>query len=132
MSLHLVNVTPCLVLEKEFTFLEDTTDPLIYTTTLSTCLIQVSPHENALWLILFKETLTYHRVEPRGEVPERRCGHTASIIDGRIWVFGGRVKVKKGDSFLAGSGVQYRNDLYCFDPSMSSIFLAFSVIHKFF
>jgi len=63
------------------------------------------------------ETLTYHRVEPRGEVPERRCGHTASIIDGRIWVFGGRVKVKKGDSFLAGSGVQYRNDLYCFDPT---------------
>jgi N-acetylneuraminic acid mutarotase len=62
------------------------------------------------------ETLTYARLEPRGEPPERRCGHTASIIDGRIWIFGGRVKVKKGDGFLAGSGVQYRNDIHCFDP----------------
>lgn len=34
----------------------------------------------------------------------------------KIWVFGGRVKVKRGNSIFSGSGVAYTNDLYCYDP----------------
>lgn len=65
-------------------------------------------------------TLTWHRVETHGHIPERRCGHAAAVVDGKIWVFGGRVKVKLGDSFLDDSVTQYRNDLHCFDPGMRS------------
>lgn len=63
------------------------------------------------------ETLTWTRIEARGAAPERRCGHSASVIDGRMYVFGGRVKVKKGEGLLAGTTVQYRNDLHCYDPA---------------
>eukprot|EP01127_Copromyxa_protea_P009545 TRINITY_DN2261_c0_g1_i1.p1 TRINITY_DN2261_c0_g1~~TRINITY_DN2261_c0_g1_i1.p1 ORF type:complete len:525 (-),score=82.62 TRINITY_DN2261_c0_g1_i1:143-1717(-) len=64
-------------------------------------------------------SLTWSKVDTRGNIPERRCGHTASVIDGKIWIFGGRVKVKLGDSFLDDSVTQYRNDVYCYDPERS-------------
>jgi len=61
--------------------------------------------------------LTWTLLEPQGTPPERRCGHSASVVDSKIWVFGGRVKVKKSSVFdNEGSGVQYRNDLHCYDP----------------
>jgi len=63
------------------------------------------------------ESLTWTQMEPLGYPPERRCGHSASVVDGKIWIFGGRVKVKKGGLFdTEGAGVQYRNDLHCYDP----------------
>lgn len=68
-------------------------------------------------LFLFDSvSLTWSRVDTRGHIPERRCGHAAAVVDGKIWVFGGRVKVKLGDSFLDDSVTQYRNDLHCYDP----------------
>eukprot|EP01125_Pyxidicula_operculata_P011586 TRINITY_DN3797_c0_g1_i1.p1 TRINITY_DN3797_c0_g1~~TRINITY_DN3797_c0_g1_i1.p1 ORF type:complete len:385 (-),score=114.65 TRINITY_DN3797_c0_g1_i1:533-1687(-) len=63
------------------------------------------------------ESLTWTLIEPRGNPPEKRCGHTASVIDGKLFVFGGRVKVKLGDSLFASSSVEYRNDLHCYDPA---------------
>jgi len=66
------------------------------------------------------ETLTWTQLEPQGTPPDRRCGHSASVIDGKIWIFGGRVKVKKSGFFdTEGTGVQYRNDLHCYDPTMN-------------
>uniref|UniRef100_A0A6B2L5R0 Uncharacterized protein n=1 Tax=Arcella intermedia TaxID=1963864 RepID=A0A6B2L5R0_9EUKA len=63
------------------------------------------------------ETLTWTALEATGVPPEKRCGHSASAIDGKIWIFGGRVKVKKGGLLDDERfGVQYRNDLYCYDP----------------
>jgi N-acetylneuraminic acid mutarotase len=63
------------------------------------------------------ETLTWTSLEPHGNLPEKRCGHSASVVDGKIWIFGGRVKVKKSTFFDSeGSGVQYRNDVHCYDP----------------
>eukprot|EP01127_Copromyxa_protea_P002768 TRINITY_DN12729_c0_g1_i1.p1 TRINITY_DN12729_c0_g1~~TRINITY_DN12729_c0_g1_i1.p1 ORF type:complete len:547 (-),score=113.97 TRINITY_DN12729_c0_g1_i1:75-1715(-) len=62
------------------------------------------------------ELMTWTKLEPTGNIPERRCSHSAVAIDGKIWVFGGRCKVNLGSSFFSGTGVQYRNDLYCFDP----------------
>eukprot|EP01123_Difflugia_compressa_P010709 TRINITY_DN3994_c0_g1_i1.p1 TRINITY_DN3994_c0_g1~~TRINITY_DN3994_c0_g1_i1.p1 ORF type:complete len:633 (+),score=148.45 TRINITY_DN3994_c0_g1_i1:128-2026(+) len=64
------------------------------------------------------ETLTWTKIEPRGIPPERRCGHSASVVDGKIWIFGGRTKVKKGGLFDSeGAGVMYKNDLHCYDPT---------------
>ena len=37
-------------------------------------------------------------------------------IDGKIFIFGGRVKIELGSSVFSGSGVGYKNDLYVFDP----------------
>jgi len=35
-----------------------------------------------------------------------------------MWIFGGRVKTKKGGIFDSeGTGVMYRNDLHCYDPT---------------
>jgi len=63
------------------------------------------------------DTLSWTSLQPHGVAPEKRCGHSASVVDGKIWVFGGRVKVKKSTFFdREGSGVQYRNDLHCYDP----------------
>uniref|UniRef100_A0A6B2L0T0 Uncharacterized protein n=1 Tax=Arcella intermedia TaxID=1963864 RepID=A0A6B2L0T0_9EUKA len=63
------------------------------------------------------ETLNWTKLEPRGNPPDRRCGHSASVVDGKIWIFGGRVKAKKGGLFDSeGSGVMYKNDLHCYDP----------------
>jgi len=64
------------------------------------------------------ETLTWSKLEPRGNPPDRRCGHSASVIDGKIWIFGGRTKTKKAGLFDSeGTGVMYKNDLHCYDPS---------------
>lgn len=63
--------------------------------------------------------MTWNKLEPTGNLPDRRCSHTAVAIDDKIWVFGGRCKVNLGSSFFSGTGVQYRNDLYCFDPGMN-------------
>jgi N-acetylneuraminic acid mutarotase len=39
------------------------------------------------------------------------------VVDNKLWIFGGRVKVKKSTFFDSeGSGVQYRNDIHCYDP----------------
>jgi len=46
------------------------------------------------------ESLTWTALQPMGNPPEKRCGHTASVVDGKIWIFGGRVKVKKSTFFL--------------------------------
>jgi N-acetylneuraminic acid mutarotase len=71
-------------------------------------------------LFIFEsESLSWRKVDPRGQLPEARCGHTAATIDDKIWIFGGRVKVKKGSSLFSGSGVAYTNDLYCYDPVMN-------------
>jgi hypothetical protein len=45
------------------------------------------------------ETLTWTALQPHGNPPEKRCGHTASVVDNKIWIFGGRVKVKKINFF---------------------------------
>jgi N-acetylneuraminic acid mutarotase len=64
------------------------------------------------------ETLTWTQIEARGNIPERRCGHSASVVDGKIWIFGGRTKTKKSLLFDSeGTGVIYKNDLYCYDPT---------------
>eukprot|EP01126_Amoeba_proteus_P008291 TRINITY_DN1305_c0_g1_i7.p1 TRINITY_DN1305_c0_g1~~TRINITY_DN1305_c0_g1_i7.p1 ORF type:complete len:375 (-),score=79.34 TRINITY_DN1305_c0_g1_i7:165-1289(-) len=62
------------------------------------------------------ETLTYIPIECRGNIPEKRCGHSSFVVDNRIWIFGGRVKVKMSTGFLGEDITQYRNDLYCYDP----------------
>jgi N-acetylneuraminic acid mutarotase len=63
------------------------------------------------------ETLTWSKIEPKGIPPERRCGHSASVVDGKIWIFGGRVKTKKtGFWDSERAGVVYKNDLHCYDP----------------
>lgn len=72
--------------------------------------------------LLDLDTLTFHKVETHGNIPEGRCGHSATLVDGKIWIFGGRVKVPLGSGIFAGTGLQYRNDLYCFDPSTTSTF----------
>lgn len=68
------------------------------------------------------DTLTFHKVETHGNIPEGRCGHSATLVDGKIWIFGGRVKVPLGSGIFSGTGLQYRNDLYCFDPGTESFF----------
>eukprot|EP01126_Amoeba_proteus_P059891 TRINITY_DN7873_c0_g1_i4.p1 TRINITY_DN7873_c0_g1~~TRINITY_DN7873_c0_g1_i4.p1 ORF type:complete len:433 (-),score=86.98 TRINITY_DN7873_c0_g1_i4:191-1489(-) len=62
------------------------------------------------------ETLVWINLQATGNVPDPRCSHSCVVIDERLWIFGGRCKVKLGNNFFSGSGVQYRNDLYCFDP----------------
>eukprot|EP01125_Pyxidicula_operculata_P004816 TRINITY_DN1795_c0_g1_i2.p1 TRINITY_DN1795_c0_g1~~TRINITY_DN1795_c0_g1_i2.p1 ORF type:complete len:373 (-),score=69.34 TRINITY_DN1795_c0_g1_i2:63-1181(-) len=62
------------------------------------------------------ETLTWQKIEPRGSPPERRCGHSAVVIDGKIWIFGGRGKAKVSDKWFAGTTLVYTNDLHCYDP----------------
>jgi len=72
---------------------------------------------NSLY-VFESETLTWSKIEPRGNPPDRRCGHSASVVDGKIWIFGGRVKTKKGGLFDSeGTGVTYKNDLHCYDPT---------------
>jgi len=63
------------------------------------------------------ETLTWHKIEPRGTPPERRCGHSSCVIDGKMWIFGGRGKAKMGDSWFSGTTLNYTNDLHCYDPA---------------
>jgi hypothetical protein len=75
------------------------------------------------------ELMTWNKLEPTGNVPDRRCSHTAVAIDEKIWIFGGRCKVNLGTSFFSGTGVQYRNDLYCFDPRMASYFFS-HLVHR--
>jgi len=73
-------------------------------------------YHNSLF-VFESETLTWTTLLPHGNPPEKRCGHTASVVDNKIWIFGGRVKVKKSTFFDSeGAGVQYRNDLHCYDP----------------
>jgi N-acetylneuraminic acid mutarotase len=64
------------------------------------------------------ETLTWTKIDPRGNPPECRCGHSASVIDGRIWIFGGRAKPKYSGFFDSDkTGLIYKNDLHCYDPA---------------
>eukprot|EP01127_Copromyxa_protea_P019030 TRINITY_DN6095_c1_g1_i2.p1 TRINITY_DN6095_c1_g1~~TRINITY_DN6095_c1_g1_i2.p1 ORF type:complete len:468 (+),score=84.96 TRINITY_DN6095_c1_g1_i2:248-1651(+) len=65
------------------------------------------------------DTLSFQKIETHGNIPEGRCGHSTTLVDGKIWVFGGRVKVPLGSGIFSGTGLQYRNDLYCFDPATS-------------
>jgi N-acetylneuraminic acid mutarotase len=51
-------------------------------------------YHNSLY-VFESETLTWTALQPHGNPPEKRCGHTASVVDNKIWIFGGRVKVKK-------------------------------------
>jgi len=39
------------------------------------------------------------------------------VIDGKIWIFGGRGKAKLSDSWFAGTSLVYTNDLHCYDPA---------------
>jgi hypothetical protein len=64
------------------------------------------------------EALFWTKLELRGNSPECRCGHSASVIDGKIWIFGGRVKPKQSGFFESDKmGLIYKNDLYCYDTA---------------
>jgi len=66
---------------------------------------------------LDSETLTWYKVEPKGVPPERRCGHTSCVIDGKIWIFGGRGKYKQSIWNTNSENLCYMSDLYCYDPA---------------
>eukprot|EP01125_Pyxidicula_operculata_P008577 TRINITY_DN286_c2_g1_i1.p1 TRINITY_DN286_c2_g1~~TRINITY_DN286_c2_g1_i1.p1 ORF type:complete len:617 (-),score=142.85 TRINITY_DN286_c2_g1_i1:108-1892(-) len=62
------------------------------------------------------DTLTWSHLAPTGHIPEGRCGHSACVIDGMMYVFGGRVQVTIKGWLWNDFTVAYRNDLYCYDP----------------
>jgi len=71
---------------------------------------------NSLY-IFESDSLTFTKVEPRGIPPDRRCGHSACVIDGKLWIFGGRGKIKVSDSYFSGTRLIYTSDLHCYDAA---------------
>jgi len=41
------------------------------------------------------------------------------LIDGKIWIFGGRGKHRVDDSWLSDTRLAYLSDLYCYDPNLN-------------
>ncbi|KAJ6230492.1 kelch repeat domain [Anaeramoeba flamelloides] len=57
-----------------------------------------------LHLYLISDNIWKNNPETYGDPPTKRSGHSASVIENQIWIFGGRSE--KGN---------FLNDLYCFD-----------------
>ncbi|KAJ6255183.1 kelch repeat domain [Anaeramoeba flamelloides] len=57
-----------------------------------------------LHLYLISDNVWKNNPETYGDPPTKRSGHSASVIENQIWIFGGRSE--KGN---------FLNDLYCFD-----------------
>jgi len=63
------------------------------------------------------ETLTWYELTPKGTLPNSRCGHSSCVLDGKLWIFGGRTEIP--GTFLSRGTFKYINDLYCYDPAIN-------------
>jgi len=57
---------------------------------------------------------------PKGTLPSSRCGHSSCVLDGKLWIFGGRTETP--GTFLSRGTFKYINDLYCYDPAINEWF----------
>lgn len=62
------------------------------------------------------DQLILAQVSQQGDVPSPRCGAASCVVDGCIFIFGGRTKEKEKNLFSGNMSVSYHNTIHVFNP----------------
>lgn len=63
------------------------------------------------------------QIEILGDVPPTKVGASSCVVDGCLFIFGGRSKEAK-KSWDKDSAITYSNDIFVFNPGNSSTFFS--------
>lgn len=65
------------------------------------------------------------QIESMGDLPPPKVGAATCVVDGCLFMFGGRTKEVKKSAWDKESSITYSNDIYVFNPGISFIFCFF-------
>jgi hypothetical protein len=73
------------------------------------------------------DRLVLSQVTQQGDIPSARCGAASCVVDGCIFIFGGRTKEREKNLFSGNTAVSYHNTVHVFNPGMISCIHCFVI-----